>query len=264
MNNTIIDEPLIKDQVHVTSDYHKFSFVAGNRKVNMAHVRRLERSMASRYLFSPIIINEFFQIIDGQHRFTVCKKLHLPIRYITVNGYGLDEVKILNTNASNWKKIDYLNAYCDLRYPEYLKFKQFMQAYPKFGFQTCEMLLANKTIVRTSEQRSEYRTESNTKGHVGFRTFEDGDFKCVDYNYSCSSADKIISLSQYTEAFNRKAFIAAMIQLFKCEQYDHDEFLGKLAQQPTALVDCVNVSQYKSLIEEIYNYKRKNKVNLRF
>lgn len=255
---------MLKEQVLKTREYHKFSMLAGNRKVNPAHVRRLEKSMAVRYLISPIIINEFYQIIDGQHRFHVCKKLQLPVYYIIVTGYGLNEVQILNTNASNWKKVDYLNAYCDLKYPEYLKFRQFMQQFPEFGFQACEMLLANKTIVRTSEARKEYRTDGNVKGQVMFRTFADGDFVCVDYEYSCELAKNILMLKPYTTAFNRKAFIAAMVQLFKSEQYDHEEFLGKLAQQPTALVDCVNVSQYKSLIEEIYNYKRKNKVNLRF
>lgn len=264
MNPTTIAEPMIKDQVQKTTDYHLFSFINGNRKVNVAHVRRLERSIQKKYLISPIIVNEFYQIIDGQHRFTVLKRLQLPIHYIMVYGYGLEEVQILNTNSSDWKKVDYLNTYCDLRYPEYLKFRQFMQTYPEFGFQSCEMLLSNKTINRSMEQRREFVTPSNKKGAVHFRTFEDGDFICVDYQASCDSADKILSLKQYTNAFNRKCFIASMIQLFKCEEYDHNEFLAKLKMQPTALVDCVNVSQYKSLIEEIYNYKRKNKVNLRF
>ena len=139
-----------------------------------------------------------------------------------------------------------------------------MQTYPMFGFQVCEMLLTNKTINRTTEARKEYKTDSNSKGQIAFRTFEEGDFVCVDYDHSCKMADMIMELKPYTSALNRKSFIAAMIQLFRCEQYDHEEFLGKLSLQPIALVECVNVTQYKSLIEEIYNYKRKNKVNLRF
>ena len=42
------------------------------------------------------------------------------------------------------------------------------------------------------------------------------------------------------------------------------EFLAKLKQQPTTLQDCTNTSQYKVLIEEIYNYRRREKVNLRY
>ena len=51
---------------------------------------------------------------------------------------------------------------------------------------------------------------------------------------------------------------------FKNENFEFTEFLAKLKQQPTTLQDCTNVSQYKSLIEEIYNYRRREKINLRF
>jgi len=166
MLNTIEREPLLKEYVLKTTDYHLFSFISGNRKVNMAHARRLEKSFSKKQLLSPIIVNEHYQIIDGQHRFTVCKKLGLPIFYFIVEGYGLDEVQILNTNSSNWKKTDYLNAYCDLKYTEYLKFRRFMQQYPDFGFQACEMLLAHKTLVRKGEQSKEYITETNSKGYA--------------------------------------------------------------------------------------------------
>lgn len=262
---TLEREPMLKEQVQKTTDYHLFTFVSGNRKVNMAHVRRLEKSFSKRQLFSPIIVNEFYQIIDGQHRYTVCKKLELPIHYIIIEGYGLDEVQILNTNSSNWKKIDYLSAYCDLKYPEYLKFRRFMQTYPDFGFQACEMLLSHKTINRKQISDKESSTSTNPKGLVFMRTFEEGEFYCVDYDFSCGMAEKILKLKQFNPGvINRKTFVSAVLQLVRNEDFDFDELLSKLTQQPTALVECINVSQYKSLIEDIYNWKRKNKVNLRF
>lgn len=260
MTTTEKESMTFNGQILKTKDYHIFSFVSGNRKINEAHARRLEKSFLKRYLLSPIIVNEFYQIIDGQHRYTVCKRLSLPIYYIIVNGYGLDEVQILNTNSSNWKKIDYLNAYCDLKSPEYLKFKRFMQTYPDFGFQVCEMLLSLKTINRAQEVN-----KNTASGVTYFRTFEDGDFVCVDYDLSCKMADQILEIKQYNQSvINRKTFVAAMLQLLKNDQFDHYEFMAKLSLQPSSLIDCVNVSQYKSLIEEIYNWRRKNKVNLRF
>ena len=48
------------------------------------------------------------------------------------------------------------------------------------------------------------------------------------------------------------------------ENFEFTEFLQKIKIQPTALQDCNTVDQYKLLIEEIYNYKRRDKVNLRF
>jgi hypothetical protein len=55
-----------------------------------------------------------------------------------------------------------------------------------------------------------------------------------------------------------------MISLLRNNNFEFTEFLQKLKLQPTALQDCATVNNYKVLIEEIYNYRRKDKVNLRF
>jgi hypothetical protein len=264
MINTIDREPMLKEQVLKTTDYFLFSFISGNRKVNTAHAKRLENSFKKRHLFSPIIVNEHYQIIDGQHRFTVCKKLKLPIYYIVVNGYGLDEVQILNTNSSNWKRIDYLNAYCDLGFSEYLKYRRFMQTYPDFSFGVAEVLLAGSTH-RRNKQDSELVSETNKKGAFHLKTFEEGEFVCVNYENSCSIADKLLELKPIAyNIYNRRSFVGAVVTLLKNDSFDWDYFVKKVKQQPNALVECVNITQYKSMIEDIYNWKRSNKVNLRF
>ena len=48
------------------------------------------------------------------------------------------------------------------------------------------------------------------------------------------------------------------------QNFEFTEFLQKLKTQPTALQDCTNVTNYKVLIEEIYNYRRREKINLRY
>ena len=54
-------------------------------------------------------------------------------------------------------------------------------------------------------------------------------------------------------------------ELAKYAMEDLDaEFVKKVKRNPTALVRCVNVSDYIQLIEEIYNFKRRTKVNLRY
>jgi hypothetical protein len=85
------------------------------------HVKRLKESFQKAYLLSPIIVNEKFEIIDGQHRFEAAKQIGVPINFLVAPKYGLKEVQMLNENMKNWKNEDYLNAYCDLKHPEYLK-----------------------------------------------------------------------------------------------------------------------------------------------
>jgi hypothetical protein len=76
--------------------------------------------------------------------------------------------------------------------------------------------------------------------------------------------EKILLIEPYYIGAKRRSFIYAMLQLFKNPNFEFTEFLQKLKCQPTALVDCANTTQYVSLIEEIYNYRRREKVNLRY
>jgi len=55
-----------------------------------------------------------------------------------------------------------------------------------------------------------------------------------------------------------------MLGLFKNKNFEFTELVQKLKTQPAAMVDCTNTQQYISLIEEIYNYRRREKVNLRY
>ena len=71
-------------------------------------------------------------------------------------------------------------------------------------------------------------------------------------------------IEPYYNAVRRRSFIYTMMSLFKNENFEFTEFLQKLKIQPTALQDCTNVTNYKVLIEEIYNYRRREKVNLRY
>jgi ParB-like chromosome segregation protein Spo0J len=75
-----------------TSDYTLFRTIEGNRNINLLHLNRLRQSMLEKYLFTIIIVNENMEIIDGQHRFTVCRELGLPVYYVICQDYGLAEV----------------------------------------------------------------------------------------------------------------------------------------------------------------------------
>lgn len=244
------NEPMVKQthQVHTTTDYFLFKSIEGNRNKNLLHINRLKDSMTEKYLFTVIIVNENYEIIDGQHRFEVIKELKLPMNYIICDGYGLNEVHLLNQNSKNWNSDDYLEAYCNLKYPHYLNYAIFKDRY-KLGHSVCMAIASN------------IASGANT-AHV--KDFYKGEFVFKDFKKSCRLAEKIEILGQYYDGNKRRSFVLAMLQLFKNDNFEFTELLQKLKTQPTALVDCSNTTQYISLIEEIYNYRRKVKVGLRY
>ena len=68
--------------IQTTRNYAMFKLIGGNRELNHINLKRLEVSMSETPLVSIIMVNERNEIIDGQHRFEVCKRLGLPINYL--------------------------------------------------------------------------------------------------------------------------------------------------------------------------------------
>jgi hypothetical protein len=236
-------------QVHTTKDYSLFKTLNGNRDVNQLHLTRLKESIKKNHLTTIIMVNEKFEIIDGQHRFLISQELKLPINYIIEKNYGLVEVQILNANMKNWQTIDYVNGYCDLGYKDYEIYRDFVSEYG-FSSQVAILLLSG-------EYPNGNDVSSGTK-------FKEGNFKVQDYNEAKRKAEKIMMIEPYYKGYFRRSFIIAIFGMLKNENFEFTEFLSKLKQQPTTLQDCTNITQYKVLIEEIYNYRRREKINLRF
>jgi hypothetical protein len=233
------------NQVHTTKNYSLFKPIDGNRNKNLLHINRLKKSIQENYLFTTIIVNENYEIIDGQHRFDVIEELKLPLNYIMCKGYGLNEVHILNQNSKTWNADDYLAGYCQLGYEHYLEFAKFKKRFD-FGSNVCMLLLCN--------------TDSGSS----IKNFYNGEFKIKDYNKAIDKANKIKMIGKFYDGYKRQTFIRAMCQMLDKPIFDFTHFIQKLQLQPLALQNCNDIDQYRLLIEEIYNYRTREKVNLRY
>ena len=60
-----------------SNNYDMFKFMEGNRKISSTNLNQIISSMKEKQLVIPITVNEKFEIIDGQHRFSACKYLNL-------------------------------------------------------------------------------------------------------------------------------------------------------------------------------------------
>lgn len=244
--------------VQTTTDYAKFKDLAGNRNINPLHVNRLGRSFREEYLLSPITVNERFEIIDGQHRFAAAQANKLPINYIIVAGYRLPQVQRLNTGTSNWRKEDYLRSYADLGVLPYVQMRRFMEEFPQLGIAASECLLTQNSKGSNNKGREEGLETAYRKN------FQNGDLEIVDLEFAYEAASKIVKMEGSYDGYNRTTFVRAVSSLMTKPVFDVDYFIEKLDRYSSMFGHRQSVGEYIVLIEEVYNYRKRDKDNLRF
>jgi hypothetical protein len=231
-------------QIYETYNYELFKTLDGNRDTTKSHIAKLVESMEEIYLLSPIIVNKDMAIIDGQHRYEAAKVLGLPIRYIVDKNADLRAVQLLNAKSKDWTPNDYMDSYIKLGYEEYKSYKKF-KIDTGFTHNVCQELLSGG---KSSRARTMFKT---------------GEFQVKSLLIGYAVYDVIKECERLYDGANRRSFIYAIHTLLKNKNFKPKVFIKKLSAQRAKMYDCAKTSQYIDLIEEIYNYRNKNKVNLR-
>lgn len=243
---------IIVNQVYGTTDYDKFSFLTGNREINQGNIIRLKKSMEQKQLQTPIIVNEKFEIIDGQHRFYVIKDLGLPLFYMIVNGYDLEECQTLNNNNLNWKNLNFIKSYAEIGNQHYVKFLEFMDMFPGLGRIRTYTYILQGTLAVTASARGEVDK------------IKSGRFQIKDWNNAVETAQKLMGFKNCANVFGSAIFIEAILKIIRCPKYDHERMMTKLSYQQTKLVRCTSYKEYYALVSEIYNYRTSEKDKVYF
>ena len=232
--------------IHTTTEYGIFKQLSGNRPVSQSHKKRLKESMRENYRFTVLTVNEHMEVIDGQHRLECARELGLPVNYVICDGYSLLDVHTINANSKNWNSDDYLSGYCEMGKGAYLYYAAFKK---KYGFGHNEVL---------------YLLTGVRSGGSIFDKFKDGELKIANKTEAEYIADSIIRLQKYYDGAKRRAFVFAMITLMKTPEFNFSRFINKLKLNRSMMYDCASSGQYIDLIEQVYNYRSREKVNLRF
>jgi hypothetical protein len=250
------------NKVYKTNDLSIFKQIGGNRVPNPQHVKRLKTSIIENgMLCNPILVNEKMEVIDGQHRLIASQEAKSDVYYIILKGYSLKEVHTLNLNQKNWTKKDFMDGYADMGIKSYIKLRDFVKKNEDFTFNDCIALCSNISGSQNAGA-TKYRLV-NPEFSIQ-EVFTEGTWIGKDFDLANEWANKIRLIKPYYSNYNRSIFVLTMITLFKNENFDYSDFMHKVRLQPKALVDCANREQQRLLIEEIYNYRSRNKVNLRY
>jgi hypothetical protein len=236
------------NEIFRTSDYEKFKLLNGNRKRSQKKINTLAKKMKKHGWLETveITVNQYFQVIDGQHRLEAAKIAGIPVLYKIVEDAGLNEVIKTNSGSSNWTIKDHIPSQINLGNKNIILLDQMMKQFPELTLSICQMMIT--------------QTNKNPDREL----VETGEWEIGDYNKGILWCENLMSLKPHFEGYKITVFVRAMIDLLNNPNFDFQEFFHKVKLRPTMLVRCGKKEQYIALVEEIYNYKRTGKINLRF
>ena len=227
-----------------TNNYSLFQPLKGNRDINRGHVVRIKESMEKQMLPTFIEVNERYEVIDGQHRLEALKELGLPVYYIVNEGSGLREAQRHNEIKKKWGYADILASHCAAENDNYLFIRYIMNKY--------NLTLVNTLIAcqrGNDGQRIQYK-------------FLQGELEITNKKEIEDLIRKALRINAFVNIMRKTAW-SAILQCVDSQYFDVDVFIRKLSYLKDQFSPQVTKKQQIAQIEEIYNYKSRNKVNLR-
>lgn len=236
-----------ENKIEMTTDYDMFRLLKGNRSVDESHVVKLMKKMKQDDLFTPILVNERMEVIDGQHRLEARRRLSYIVPYYVQKNYGLEEVQAINSFQKPWNVADYMESYIQLGKKDYEIYKWFRGRY-KLTHTICLSLLMGG------------RNQDRSMSEI----FKSGEFKIKDLEYAKGKAEMLEKIAPHFEGYCDRTFAAAFFDVMEKKVFEFDRFITALSNYPAKMQKMATKEQYVSAIEDLYNYNRKNKVSLRY
>ena len=226
------------------------------RLVDRGNVNRIKQSMTNLYIPSVIKVNKDWYILDGAHSKQSIKELALEgvqLVYVMYDTKGRDrEVCVaLNTTSKNWSTADYLQMWVDAGKEDYIWLKTIWDKY-NLNHQSALCIVTGKTV-GSANQNLEI-----------LRIFKNGQLKISQEqrDNAIMILNQLEDVKSYADEKLRKqrGFTNAFIKLATNKRYDHNRMLSKLSYQRDRLYKCSCQNAYVEMLEDIYNYKTKDKV----
>lgn len=224
-----------------TTDYDLFSLSKINRDVQ--ENKRLEESIIENGLLNPIKVSENFEIIDGQHRFEICRKLKIPIDFYYAKKGNIKEIIEENSNRNNWKITDYAKSYSVSGDKEYTKLLPFLQEnkIPSNAI----ISIASGNLVGTASEIS--------------KKFKRGKFSFLNYEMFKKFYEFTIGLRNDFKIDLNGSIVSALYQLYTRKNFSPDRLIAFLSY--TKNVELVNSTRGQSNIIEILVFGYNNRLD---
>lgn len=231
-------------QIYFTTDYARFKMITGNRPLNAGKIKKILNDIGDGtnvLKYCPILCIEKdgrLDIIDGQHRFYVSRKIGSPVFYTISTSLSLYDIAKINSNTEKWKPSDYVNCYVQLENPHYKTLEGLLDDYP-VPISTAISILISGKISGGGRNRD---------------SFERGEFEVKkedDTRALCESVSKF----EFNKKFSRD-FMRAIEKVKEGNKISLQELTEKVNANIEKLTPQSSYKDYLFNLENIYNIKK--------
>jgi len=241
------------ENIEQTTDYSIFKFLEGNRPLDKSHLRKLKLSIEKNNHLNlhPIIVNQSYEIIDGQHRLQVAKELNFPIFFIRSLEISDDHLIHCNVNQKLFEVENYIDFFAiKEKNPEYILLKSMLKS---SGLKPKALLTLLLGIVNTS------LLEFLKTGKFKFpKDQEPLEILDLYYDFSAYVRDKRIKPPSMFTNFN---FTKSLRWLYKTSGFSKELLFKKLDNRWFDLKPQRTAEEWYQLLISIYNFKNHSKLD---
>lgn len=230
--------------IRTTTDYSKFYRSTNNRCLDLLGHKALKESLKT-YGFLPsfpIVVHknggQGYEVKDGQHRLHYAEELGLPVHYVVERQYF--DISDVNGTQIPWKPIDYANKHAASGLVDYQKVLAFASSY---GLQVS---FAAAMLAGTISY-------SNVK-----KAFRSGRYKITDAAWATLTADTYHYLVTLSKKVKNTRLLQACAMVHRITGFDRERLIKSASRCREKLVPYSTVDAYLDMLEEIYNYRRRD------
>lgn len=239
--------------IYSTNEYSRFKMLSSNRQLNELKIKRIIREiMAGNNMlkYNPIQVKEKdgrLEILDGQHRWYICKHLKCPVHYILVTETKtMGDIARNNSNVEKWTPANYLNCYVQENNPHYKQLQLFVTEY---GF---NILLSAKLL---------YHGNPGNEGDNGTvrEKFQTGKFE-VKHK---AEAEQLASLCTSFTNFDgnkQRAFIIAIYRIQQAGKIEIQQLVNAYLKRPDMLTVQPSTKDYILHLEKLINLGKQKRI----
>lgn len=245
-----------------TTDYNRFKYLESNRATDANNKRELMGSMEKHpelAAYEPVLVNEHWFIIDGQHRFEDNRDMGMPVTYMMAPGLTIKHTRQINITGRRWIPSDFASSYAKEGIESY---KIYNAVRNEYGYEhsIISLFLAGKR--KNSGMAKQFINGGFEIGNeklarIHLTRLDQIREMMIESGYDLSLRNTQARGSRITKKFPT-AFAYALQEAFYQDGFDWPHFIARFEERHRHIMYASGRKKdYLRMIEDIYNYNLK-------